>query len=59
MPTIMSKRTQTEPHDGKACTLVRSITPEDGEAFDVMMAKSVVALDDGAEVIVQNIELQF
>jgi hypothetical protein len=60
MPTITSNRIQTKDHDGKHCEVERSITHElDGEAFDVAMAKSVVKLDDGTEVTVQNIELQF
>lgn len=59
MPTILSSRPQTKPHDGKACDLVRSVTTDDGEAFDVALAKSVVKLADGTEVTVANIELQF
>jgi hypothetical protein len=57
MATIMSSRVNTKPHDGKSCTPLRSITAEDGEAFDVLLAKTVVKLDDGTEVIVANIEL--
>lgn len=59
MPTIISSRAQTKPHDGKNCELVRSVTAEDGEAFDTALAKSVVKLDNGKEVTVANIELQF
>jgi hypothetical protein len=60
MPTIVSSRAQTKAHDGKNCEVMRSLTPEeDGEAFDMMLAKSIVKLDDGSEVTVANIELQF
>jgi hypothetical protein len=60
MPTIISNRPQTKPHDGKTCTVVRSVTHDlDGEAFDVGIAKSVVKLEDGTEIVVTNIELQF
>jgi len=60
MPTIVSSRPQTKPHDGKTCIVLRSITETDGEAFDLTLAKSVVKLDaDGTEVTVANIELQF
>jgi hypothetical protein len=59
MPTIISSRRQTRPHDGKLCDLVRSVTEEDGEAFDTALAKTVVKLEDGCQVIVANIELQF
>ena len=60
MPTIISARPQTRPHDGRVCTVIRSITMADGEAFDVGLAKSVVLLDDNkTEVTVANIELQF
>lgn len=60
MPTIVSTRPQTKANDGKTCEVLRSITEDDGEAFDVMIAKSVVKLDDGGtEVTVLNIELQF
>lgn len=58
-PTIVSMRPNTKAHDGARCTPVRSVVPEDGEAFDVAIAKTVVVLDDGKEVIVWNIELQF
>jgi hypothetical protein len=59
VPTIISSRPQTKPHDGKICEPVRSITAADGEAFDVALAKTVVKLADGTEVVVANIELQF
>jgi hypothetical protein len=60
MPTIQSTRPQTKQYDGMACTLVRSITVADGEAFDVTLAKMVVLLEDGTtNVTVANIELQF
>lgn len=60
MPTINSVRPQTKDHHGKTCELVRSVTEEDGEAFDPALAKTVVTLDDdGKEVIVANIELIF
>jgi hypothetical protein len=59
MPTIISQRPQTKPHDGKSCEVLRSITADDGEAFDVALAKSVVKLADETQVTVANIELQF
>ena len=59
MPTIVSNRPNTKPHDGKICAPLRSVTIDDGEAFDVTIAKTVVQLEDGTQVIVQNIELQF
>lgn len=59
MPVIISSRHNTKAFDGKSCELVRSVTSEDGEAFDVALAKTVVKLEDGNEVIVANIELQF
>lgn len=60
MPTIISNRVNTKQHDGKTCEVVRSITHElDGETFDTAIAKSVVKLDDGTDIVVQNIELQF
>jgi hypothetical protein len=39
--------------------VVKSITIDDGEAFDVGLAKSQVKLDDGTLVTVANIELQY
>jgi hypothetical protein len=60
MPTINSLRPQTKLHHGKVCTVLRSVTVEDGEAFDVALAKSIVTLDgEKGEVTVANIELQF
>jgi hypothetical protein len=60
MPTINSLRPQTKPHHGKSCQLKRSVTLDDGEAFDVALAKTVVQLEDtDTEIIVANIELQF
>ena len=60
MPTIVSQRPQTKAYDGQRCTLVRSVTIADGEAFDVAVAKTVVLLEDGTtNVTVWNIELQF
>ena len=60
MPTIMSSRIQTKEHDGKTCEVERSVTHElDGETFDQALAKTVVTLDDGTEIVVANIELVF
>ena len=55
---IASMREQTAKHHGKRCTVVRSVTPEDGEAFDRNVAKSVVKLEDGTQVYVVNDEIR-
>lgn len=57
MPTITSWRTITKKYDGMACERVRAVTEEDGEVFDVSLAKTVVKLEDGTEVIVTNSEI--
>lgn len=48
---------QAAPHNGKVVKRLRSVTQDDGEAFDVARAKTVCALDDGTEVILWNTEL--
>jgi len=55
---IKSTREQTAPHDGKACERVRAVTLDDGEAWDKNLAKTVVRLEDGTEVIVINDEIR-
>lgn len=57
MSTIQSTRPNTRAYHGEKCTRVRAVTEEDGEAFDVGIAKTVVKLDDGTEVIVHNHEI--
>ncbi len=59
MATIMAgpSRPKNWLHDGKTCEVLRSVTAEDADTFDVALAKSVVKLDDGSEIIVANIEL--
>ena len=55
---IVSVRATTARHTGKACTPVRAVTVDDGEAFDPNVAKTVVKLDDGTEVVCLNDEIR-
>lgn len=48
----------TGPHHNKEGIRVRSITEEDGALFDKKLAKTLVRLPDGTDIICWNTELQ-
>lgn len=59
MPRVIAAiRDETAQHHGKECEVLRAVTPDDGRAFDVKVAKSVVEFADGTEFIVLNDEIR-
>lgn len=54
---VMAITQKAKPHHGKRCQLLRAVVMED-DAWDEKVAKSVVRLEGGTEIVLLNDEVR-